>query len=159
VVIGADIWDPRFPDAEVEMVPRFGDLTKPYDFRIVDGHDLDTIDRAELLSTAVTMFGAAEMAVTRGRRVGSGSRFETPQDVETAFVNAIQELHARGQRVSKAAIGRLIGRFYKPSRRGDDTTLKDPGKGVRRWADDFGIDVDALIERELHRLDERKPGH
>jgi hypothetical protein len=148
VVIGADIYDPRFPDAYVRMNPPLGTLTEPYDLRIIGGNDLDVIERAALLSTAVTMFGASEMPVTRGRKVGSGARFETPQDFEQAVLSAIQELRASGvQRVSKAAIGRHIGRTYRPSLRGDDPTLKDPGKQVKRWADDFGVDVDALISR------------
>jgi len=159
VVIGADIWDPRFPDARVEMSPRSSDLADPFDFRIIDGHDLDALDRAELLHTAVSMFGAAEMPVTRGRKPGSGSRFETPEDCEDAFVAAIQELLVTGQRVSKAAIGLHIGRTYEPSWRGDDRQLADPGGQVRRWERDFGIDLDALIERERRRHDQRKPGH
>jgi len=141
------------------MYPRSSDLADPFDFRIIDGHDLDALDRAELLHTAVSMFGAAEMPVTRGRKPGSGSKFETREDCKAAFVAAIQELHESGKRVCKAAIGRHIGRTYKPSRRDDDPELKDPGKNVDRWAEDFGIDVDALIERERRRHDQRKPRH
>ena len=159
VVIGADITDPRFPDAYVEMFPRSRDLTAPFDVRIIDGDDLGALDRADLMHTAITMFGAAEMPVTRGRKPGSGSKFETREDCNAAFVAAIQELYEPGKRVPKAAIGRHIGRFYKPSRPDDDPELKDPGKNVDRWAKDFGIDVDALIERERRRREERKPGH
>jgi hypothetical protein len=159
VVIGADITDPQFPDARVEMSPRPGILTEPYDLRIINGHSLDAIDQAELLRTARMMFGAAELAVTRGRKPGSGSKFASPEDCKAAFVAAIQELHASGRRVSKTAIGLHIGRFYKTLRPDDDATLKDPGKNVDRWAKDFGIDVDSLIQRELERLEQRKPGH
>jgi hypothetical protein len=159
VVIGADVWDPRFPDARVEMLPRPGDLTAPFDVRVVEGDDLGALDRAEFMHTAVSMFGAAEMAVTRGRKLGSGSNFETREDCEAALVAAIQELLETGQRVSKAAIGRYIGRTYRPSRPDDDPELKDPGKNVARWEVDFGIDVNALIERERRRHDQRKPRH
>jgi hypothetical protein len=84
----------------------------------------------------------------RGRQKGSVRRFDTPGDFEQAVLSAIQALRASGaERVSKAAIGRHIGRSYNPSHWDDDHTLKDPGGQIRRWEREFGVDVSALISR------------
>jgi hypothetical protein len=61
----------------------------------------------------------------RGQQ-GGGRRFGTAEDFKQAVLDAIQELRESGQRVSKTAIGRHIGRTYSPSYLDDDPTLKDP---------------------------------
>jgi hypothetical protein len=91
----------------------------------------------------------------RGAEEGSG-KFGHSEDFRQAVVSAILALRADRQRVSKAAIGRHIGRIYEPSYPGDDRILKDPGNQVRRWEKKFGVDVDVLIRRTPGELE---PGH
>jgi hypothetical protein len=80
----------------------------------------------------------------RGRGPGSGARFDSAEDFEQTVRSAILALRARGERESKAAIGRYIGRTYRTSRWDDDPTLEDPGGQVREWEKKFGIDIERL---------------
>jgi hypothetical protein len=80
-----------------------------------------------------------------GRPRGSGARFETREDFVLAVLKAIDALRKAHKRATRAAIGRYIGRTYRPSLWDDTRQLADPGKQISRWAHHFRVDIDELI--------------
>jgi hypothetical protein len=88
-----------------------------------------------------------ELRDPRGRRAGSGAKFKTRDEALKAFRAAIITLCTQEKDISRAAIGRSIGRTYQKSLPDDDGLLKYPGKQVDRWEESFSIDVEELIHQ------------
>ena len=88
------------------------------------------------------------VAIRRGRRSGSGARFETREDFEQSIRAAASALNKRGRPVTKAAVGRYIvaqGPRNRTLRAIEGKTPADPGRQVSAWCKKFAVDFEETI--------------
>jgi hypothetical protein len=105
-----------------------------------------SVDDGKRMMAALNAF--RQEILGRGRRPGSGARFETKEDLEQAILAAAVALIKRSRKVTKESVGRYLvaqGPRNMTERWHAGDGPADPARQLRAWCDQFEVNFEGLI--------------